>query len=340
MKQLFVAVLLASFVSTAGAQDLQETLESVGAEYGSQYVFPLTNSIGADLNAGLFHTAKSGKGILGVNVYVGLKVAGMIVDPAKQRFSLDFPTEVDFGYTYAGNDYNIRVPVEFSVNEAPTIFGERDAAVATASVRMDTSIVHQGSVIPVSIDTTLTQELVGGLVNTPIAPLVIPHASIGSIMGTDLSVRWLPKIDHPSYGSIELRGLGIRHNVSQYLSVLPVDVALSAAWQKLDTESRAGGEFAIRINTLAYGLVVSKSLALVTVYGGIQRERTTVDYSYMFDGDLAALDDPVEVAFSHRATIRGRALMGLTLNLGPLIINTDYAVGDERIASAGIGFGF
>jgi hypothetical protein len=205
---------------------------------------------------------------------------------------------------------------------------------------VDTSIVHQGNVIPVSIDTTLTQELIGGLVHTRIAPLIIPHASFGSILGTDVSVRWLPRIEHPNYGSIHLRGAGIRHNVSRYLSSLPVDVAISVAWQHLNAKSRAAGDFAIDIETVAYGILVSKTVAVVTVYGGLQRERTTVDYRYVFEGQVGDADEGVNIAFSHDASIRGRAVLGVTLSLGPLVTNIDYGVGTERVASAGIGFGF
>ena len=329
-----------SIAGTTSSQDLQDALQNVGAEYGSQYVLPLTNSIGADLNAGLFHSAKSGKGIFGVNIYVGLKIAGMMVDPTQQRFSLEFPTEVTYDYHIDGSTYSLRVPAEFSVDEAPTIFGTRDAAVATARVLMDTSVVHQGNVVPLSIDTTFSQELIGGILQTRIAPLVIPHASFGSILGTDFSVRWLPKIGHPSYGHISLLGGGVRHNVSQYLKTLPVDVALSAAWQRLDTEASAGGEFAINIETIAYGIIVSKSVSLLTVYGGLQKEKTTVAYAYSLDAANVGIDESFEVAFTHNASSRGRAIVGLTLNLGPLITNFDYAIGNERIASAGIGFGF
>jgi len=335
---VFIATL--TICSGAAGQDLQETLESVGAEYGSRYVVPLTNSLGADLNAGLFHTARSGSGLFGLNVYVGVKVAGMFVDPAQQRFSLNFPTEVNFDYDLDGETYTFRVPVEFSVNEAPTIFGDREAAIASAHVTFDTTIVHQGDPLGLSIDTTITQELIGGLINTRIAPLVVPHASFGSIMGTDVSVRWLPRISHPDYGHIRLVGGGVRHSVSQYLKLLPVDVAVSASWQSLDTRARAGGDFSVNIETFAYGIVVSRSIPLLTVYGGLQRERTIVDYAYMFDGEIADLDEPIDVAFTHRASQRGRFVMGVTLNLGPVITNVDYAVGNERVASAGIGFGF
>ncbi len=334
---LFAAVVLTSNVA---AQDLHETLANVGADYGSQYVLPLSNSIGADLNAGLFHTARSGKGLFGVNVYVGIKVAGMIVDPTQQQFSMQFPTEVDYSVSFGGSQYDLRVPAEFSVSEAPTIFGDREAAVATARVRLDTTIFHQGNVVPISIDTTLTQELIGGIVRTRIAPLVIPHASFGSILGTDFSVRWLPTIEHASYGSISLKGGGIRHNVSRYVRSLPVDIAVTASWQQLNTEALAAGDFSIDIETVAYGIIVSKSLPLVTVYGGLQREQTVVDYAYEYSGDLNPMDEPVGVSFSHDASSRGRAVLGVTLNLGPLVTNFDYAVGNERVASAGIGFGF
>lgn len=337
-----LALTLAALVltSTASSQDLREALESVGADYGSQYVLPLTNSIGADLNAGLFHTAKSGKGILGVNVYVGVKIAGMLVDPAQQRFNLQFPTEVNFDYRYEGTDYNLRLPVEFSVNEAPTIFGEREAAIASAHVMVDTSIVHQGNMVPVSIDTTLTQELIGGILPTRVAPLIIPHASFGSVFGTDVSVRWLPRIEHPNYGSIHLRGAGIRHNVSRYLASLPVDVALSFTWQYLSARSRAAGDFSVDIETVAYGIIVSKTVAVATVYGGIQRERTIVDYHYVFAAPEEIAEDDINVAFSHNASIRGRAVIGVALSLGPLVANADFGIGSEQVASAGIGIGF
>ena len=65
MKWAPMAVAICSLVllsTAASAQNLDEVLSNVGSEYGLLYTGPLTNSLGADLNAGLFHAAKSGGG--------------------------------------------------------------------------------------------------------------------------------------------------------------------------------------------------------------------------------------------------------------------------------------
>lgn len=335
-----VAGALALTSVDSNGQSLGETLNNVGSQYGSMYTTPLTNSLGADLNSGLFHTAKSAKGLFGVNIFVGIKAAGMMVNTQDQYFDLAFPSTVEFDYTIDGSRYTLNLPAEFEVNGAPTVFGDRSAPTATAHILMDTTIVHEGNPVDVAIDTTFSQSVIGGLWKTQIAPLIIPHASIGSIFGTDLVVRYLPEISHPDYGHVKLRGLGFRHSISRHIPMLPVDVAVSAVWQQLETQSTAVGNFTMNLDTRAYSVIVSKELLLVTVYGGFQRERSTVDYSYEFVDLEDVTGEAIDVSFSHQASLKNRAVLGVTLNLGPLVTNFDFSMGEERVASAGLGFGF
>ena len=344
MKTAKALVLIAGLIglrpTASTGQELGELLNTVGSQYGSMYTTPLTNSLGADLNSGLFHTAKTAKGLFGVNVYVGARIAGMMVNPQDQYFDLVFPSSVNFAYSIGNTSYDLNLPAEFRVDNAPTVFGGRAAPTATAHVSLDTTLVYQGNPVAVSIDTTFSQQLIGGLVKTQIAPVIIPHASIGSIFGTDFVIRWLPEISHPDYGHIKLRGFGFRHSLSRHIPALPMDVAVSAVWQELDTGSAAAEDFNMNLRTLAYSVIASKQLLLVTVYGGLQRERSTVDYSYQFVDLESLTGERVDVEFSHQGSLRNRAVVGVTLNLGPFITNADFSFGEERVASAGIGFGF
>lgn len=337
--KLATLALLLSFSFGAQAQELGELLSDVGSSYGSMYTTPLTNSLGADLNSGLFHTAKSNKGLFGLNVYFGIKVAGMFVNESDQLFDLQFPSTVNFDYTVNGQTYDFEVPVDFAVTGAPTIFGNRESALATGTVRFDTTIVDGGINYPVSIDTTFSQEIIGGLISTKIAPIAIPHASFGSLLGTDITVRWLPEVSHPEFGHVKLIGGGIRHSLNRYIDSLPIDLAVAATWQQLETGSSVGGDFNMNINTFAYSVIASKSLMLVTVYGGLQREKSTVEYSYTL-AEAEALGEPVDVNFSHTGSQKGRMTVGVALHLGPIVTNADYAVGNERVASLGFGIGF
>jgi hypothetical protein len=301
--------------SFANAQDLGSTLGKVAAPYGQAYVAPAVNAFGMDLNSGLFHTANVGGTLpFGLSLYVGVQVGGTLVSSSDKSFSLAYQDTLDEGVL--GKHL-----ATYVVTNAPTIFGSTEKG----------KVVITPSNNPALTDTETT---VGGLVNTSFAPLPIPQVGLGSLFGTDVMVRFLPKIKLSSYGSVQLFGWGLRHSISQYIPLIPIDIALQLGFQNFSIKDTSGNNV-FKLSTFAANLEVSKTFAILTVYGGLQVESSKVDVSYSFTplGET----QPVPISFSLNGKNKFRALLGLDLGLGPLTINVDYSIGAISAVTAGLG---
>ncbi len=333
----FRVLLTASFfvVSSAGAQSLTTNLSAVSDEYSRLYVAPLIDAYGANINAGLFQTAKIGGGLIPkIDLYLGVKVFGAML-PSDRSLSLAYETEEVY---VDGNGTRYVVPVTYNIEGAPTVFGETEAGEVSVTVNemVDAGLDGvPGTADDVVIDDVVSMQLLPGLVNTPVAPLVIPQIGIGSFAGTDVLVRFLPTVNTESYGSISFKGFGVRHSISQYFPLFPADISAQFVYQRLTIDDGADNR-TLGASAYAGNVAISKSLPVVTVYGGLQIEKTKVDVNYVFDSGQPELGSQT-INFSQQAKNRFRALAGISLTPGPIQINFDYALGSLNTVSAGIG---
>ena len=327
----------------SNAQDLNETLSQVGEAYARAYVNPFAEALGADLNTGLFHTAGVSKRVFGINVYVGVKASAALLDQSHKSFNLMYQGTVPIDIELAGQTITMDVPATFTVNDAPSIFGESAEGMANVSVNHDTTFSTLGLTLPIAFDSTLTpRETIGGLIETSVAPFVVPQIGLGTVFGTDVMVRWLPQISVPDVGALELFGFGVRHNLNQYLPALPFDLSIMAAWQNIRAEDSGGAEV-MEANTFAVNAAISKRIGVLTIYGGLQTERSDISFSYIFDVDDVddSLNvDPIDVNFTLSNVGKTRGIFGLGLKLGPVVWNADVSMGQITVVSAGFGFAF
>ncbi|HEX7070554.1 MAG TPA: DUF6588 family protein, partial [Rhodothermales bacterium] len=190
MKRLTLILLLATMVVGArqsNAQGLEETLRGVGQAYAEAYVQPLVNAFGADINSGLFHTAKVGGGIVPVvDLYLGVKIFGAIVPMDDRTMDLTYVSP----QVFTGPDgERYTVDVTYNITGAPTVFGDTDTpGVIVASINETVGAGpdgQTGTTDDIVINEQSSLELAPGLMEAEIAPLVIPQAGIGSLFGTD-----------------------------------------------------------------------------------------------------------------------------------------------------------
>ncbi len=312
---LSAALIVLTLAGFAGAQDLSSSLAKVGSQYGQAYVAPAVNSFGVDLNSGLFHSA-SMEGILpfGLHLYIGAQVSGALLASSDKAFSLTYKDTL--------NDPLLgKLPATYTVNNAPTVFGSGNRGAVV--------ITPDNPLIPAQTDSTI-----GGVVQTSIAPIVIPQVGIGSLFGTDVTVRYLPKIKLSKYGSVQLFGVAVRHSLSQYIPLVPVDIAVQVGFQNLSILDSAGANL-MKASAFAANIEVSKTFAIVTFYGGLQVENSSVDVSYTYNPGQNM--HPVPVSFTLKGKNKFRALVGVNFGLGPLTINADYNIGSINAVNAGVG---
>lgn len=333
LTSLFVGIGL--LPTPASGQDLGELIEGVGSAYSELYLQPLADALGADMNAGLFHTARIGGGLLPlVDVYVGARLMGTFISDDDKTFDLTYDTEQVFR---ASDGQEYVVPLTFQIVDGPTFFGDGSPGMVTADVHETVSPGpdgRNGTSDDVTIDTTAAFDLLPGLTGTPIAPLIVPHVGVGSIAGTDLVLRYLPRVGLGDYGSVGLVGVGVRHSVSQYLPLLPISLSGQIMWQKLSIEAPEQDEI-FAASAWAANVAVSKSLLLLTVYGGLQIERSSIDVNYTLLPNEPQLSR--SIAFGLRGDNAVRLIAGAAFGLGPFVVNIDGAIGNRIVVAAGVG---
>ena len=179
-------------------------------------------------------------------------------------------------------------------------------------------------------------------INTSIAPLAVPQVDIRTVLGTDAQVRYLPETPISDYGLVSILGLSVRHSLSQYIPLSPVDLAVQGTWQGT---SLSGSEDSINSNEVvdatgwAPNAQVSKSLpvAPITFYGGVQYEQLGVDVDCAFTTTINGQEETSTIQFEQEAANSVRALAGVSVTLAVVQLNVDYALSSTNTVTAGIG---
>lgn len=305
----------------SNAQDLGGELEKVGEVYADGYVQPLTDAFGSDLNAGLFRTADVGEGFipgLPFDVYLGVSVSGALLSDENKQFAFE-------GEQITSGGRTLNVTATSPNNQVPTVFGDTDP---------NGDLVFRDAETGTEVD---RQSIPSALVSTSIAPLIVPQAGLGSIAGTDVQVRYLPKTDYQDYGSVGLTGVALRHDLDQWVPVpLPINIAAQGSWNQILIED-SGGSDVLDASGWALNVQASKGIPVLplVLYGGLQYESFDVDYNYTFEGPEGGTN---EISVSQNATTSTRALAGVSLTLAIIRINVDYAVTNgSNVVTGGIG---
>ncbi len=306
MKKIRISavVLMAMVPSMLAAQDLGDQLKQMAKVNAERYVTPLMNGWGVALNSGIYHTADV-HSILGFDVHV--KLTGALMQEADKKYTFETPDVPGYVRNGAGpTGYPGQI-------EANSVVGDK----ATKEVRAN--------------DGTLLLTIPGGL-DIPTTPLIIPQVSIGLPFGFEVTGRFFPTTKIGDVGKVNLLGFGLRHDIDQYIPLLPVDVAVHFVTQKLSYEDGQGTKL-LEASGTAYGVEVSKHLLLLTVYAGFQLESSSIKVGpYTFNGS------PIE--FTVDGNTSSRLLVGARLSLVFLNIHADYNLGTTKAFALGVGISF
>ena len=303
-----------------GQDDLGAALEAVGGQYAKGYTQPVTDALGANLNAGLFRTAEVGdEGVIPViDVYVGVAAMGALTRGSSRSFApQDETVTTEGGRT---------LQIDYEPDRVPTALGEETSP-------GEAIISDQNPTTP-----NETATLPRGLLNTSIAPLAVPQVGVGTVFGTDAQARYLPETTIRGYASVSLIGLSVRHSLSQHVPDAPLNVAVQGTWQSLalsgSGESRNAGEI-LDASGWALSAQASKDIPVlpITFYGGVQYEQFGVEVNYTFKAN----GETSTISFAQGATGNVRALAGARVTLALIELNVDYALGSVNTVSAGVG---
>lgn len=224
---------------------------------------------------------------LGLHFYLGLEtMTAMITDPQKT-----FTAKTDYPPTSV---------------EAPTIFGS------------DKEVTVQGP-------GGTTYHFPGGM-NVSMLPIAVPQLTVGSFIGTDLTLRWMEFNLPEEMGRLEVFGWGIRHSVSQYFLFSPVDIAIGYYSQSFKVGDLVDAQASL------LGLQGSVSGKVFVLYGGVGMESSSLKIAY-------TSETQEEIAFDLKGKNKTRVTLGIGMRFSGLLLHADYNMGSQNVVALGIGIG-
>ena len=310
------------------------------------YSAPLSKAFGTDLNTGWLTTGKAFKtGRFEVRLFAN----AAFVPQKDQTFDL----------TTIGLNSNVRLAAGEN-KMAPTVFGsDNDGPLLKIyGTRPDT----KQEVELASLNTPSG-------INSSVAPIPMAQVNVGIIKETELMVRFIPKKNIGDF-NVNMWGVGLKHSLRQWIpvvSALPFDITAAAAYTSfasdyaLDFKPEQGvanpnpADYTtqkVTFDTKAFNamLVVSKTLAVITGYAGLNYSRSTTTTGMIGNYPITSIDEqnPSRRKVQHVSDpllfdVKYQQLGltgGLRLKLAFFSLNAEGTLATYPTASAGIGLGF
>lgn len=347
---LLIAIIV--FPLAVQAQSLEETVAKLSTVAAQKYVEPAVTAFGSNLNSGWVNQVPQAK-TLGLDLNIKIVGMGTFLNDKAKTFSTDgmfrftsqqadnilansHITSSDPNYTAAkqvilSREWNVK----FS---GPTIIGKDSDHLKIYFPGYDN---HAGLKIESYNETV--DEVKGLLDELPILPMACPQVTIGTVMGTSVSVRYFPSVElDKKLGKLSFGGFGIIHNPAVWFNnPLPVDFGIGYFYQKLKV-----GDI-LESDASQYGVFVSKTIGTtiaLTPYAGfvIEDSKTKVNYDYEYNAVVngAVVNVKDKISFELKGENSSAFLIGATIKLAVLNLNVDYKMAKYKTLSAGVSFGF
>ncbi len=153
-------------------------------------------------------------------------------------------------------------------------------------------------------------------------------------------LRYFPEIDLKTDegNKISMFGIGIAHSISQYIPLIPIDAAAQIMYNKFEITNL------FSVKNIAFNAHVSKTFGIFTPYFGLQYESTTVNIDYTIKGDPNSGDPELRKDKDTSVEIDGdntfRATIGASLKVAIIVLNADFSLSSQPVATAGLTFAF
>jgi hypothetical protein len=324
-----------------------------------EYLKPFGNSLGANLSAGWYNTAKVHK-LLGVDLTFSLSIG--LVPSGDKTFD---PTKILAGTALPANVSRVITPAN---GLAPTIAGKNSSGPSLGYY-----YTVGANTFPIASYST-PKGLGVGFIPSPMLQL-----SIGLIKETSLSFRYVPTTKIGNVGQIGLWGIGIQHGLKQWIPVVSrvpfVNLTFQAGYTKLSNSenisftpsdltgvtdqtaaavSWKGQKMDLTVSNFTANIIASVDIPVITVYGGVGLSSSKTDLGLLGNYPIPTFDpvqgksvvtaasvvkDPIKVHIGSNDgnLTKPRLSAGLMLKLGPIHIHGDYTYAYYSIVSAGLG---
>lgn len=285
--------------ATPGTAQVDERLAAYTGRNAKGYLAPLVDAFRSSLNAGLFHSAQVEP--RGFHVSLEVNAMATFFDDDSRWFMAT--TDGDF------------LPQQ--TVKAPTVVGDNNA---------------------VFVDGTAgTQYAFPGGFEIHDIWFTCPQVRIGSWRGTEAVGRLiLYSPDAPELGGLTFWGVGVRHNLSQYIEkVRPVDMTLALMWQDGALEDEHGRDI---LHSKIFTASLQSGLALGDVYpyAGLSMDWFDMRVDYVFEEDIGL--DPFRLDFEYDAEFQ--LTLGMAYRVGGFSAYGEYNLADQSSVAAGLSVTF
>jgi hypothetical protein len=338
---LFSLIFFVTFnLLQAQTSDLEQTLAKITGDASKAYVAPISSAFGANLNSGWVHSApKATK--FSFDLEVGFVAMATLFGSSNQTFAssgsfrfnsaqaeqLIPPNITGSTRTSIKNEILSR---DFTVSiSGPTIVGKKTDSI---KVKFPGAVI-QGQTLGAK---ELVLPVTGYLEELPALPLVVPQVSLGTVFGTQVSLRYLPEFEvSPDLGKFKYTGFGIQHNPTMWLPFsLPVNVSVGYFTQSLEV----GKIF--KTSASMFGVFASKRFgpgALnIEPYAGFTLESSSIDVEYDVTYDTPTGPSPAKIKYSLEGENSTRVTIGATLKLLLVGLSVDYSIAKYNTVSASL----
>ena len=325
--------------------DFLRSAPADGVKFLQAYVSPWANAFGAGLNGGWYNTAKPHK-LGGFDITTGFNVG--FVPSSAETFEIS------------------------SLGLSSSITGTGSASTVAGPKTDGPLMSYKASCV------TLASFNAPPGTAWKIIPVPTAQVGIGLPMGTELKVRFIPKINIKG-GDISLWGVGIMHNIMQYLpgnKLLPFDVSLFAGYTKLTgnvplslqpgtptnyttynlSTSFSDQNLCVAVKALNISAIASLNLPVITVYGGLGygKTKTGMEFTGNFPTPVIVAAGGPHAEYNDSGVKKGkdfpvvdiknfsglRANIGLRIKLAVITIHADYTRAQYNVISTGLGISF
>ena len=343
-------IILCSFLlgtNVSNAQDLESVL--LAGDDASlllqNYLDPAAKGLMNGMNSGWYSTAKTHKK-LGFDITFGFNAA--------------FTPDKDQMFQFVSDQYNY-ISVADGGSSIPTVLS-RDETETLINV----SVPYDGNKFKVG-----SFKMPGGIAKdlpSNATPTPFVQVGLGLPFKTTVKLRFVPKTNFASDVEANLIGVGLQHDLTQYLGLvgkLPFSVSLFGAYTSSSVEyaiangdltdqvSVTNGLAQFKLKTWTVQALGSLDFKIVTIYGGLGYNGGTTSFDVKGDYTLSytiqdlgqtnlstlneTITDPVNLDFKSSGT---RATIGARLNLAFFKIFADYTLQEYNTATLGFAFSF
>lgn len=305
--------------------DLLKTGVEDATVLGKAYIEPFGGMLGRSLNAGWYNTAKV-HSILGFDLTLGLNMP--MASSSVKKFDVNDCLPKMSGWSLANSENHLTPTMSGSMKENRPV------------------LVKNGERI----------ELPDGLDwNFMLSPMI--QIGLGLPFHTEIIGRFFPTISHSDYGKVGVWGIGLKHEIKDYLPVIkhvPLfqsSILLGYTKMGMDVKIKNLGLSGISDQKLlfdAYGftarLLVGVNIPIVSFYMGLGYGHSSCDfdmkgwYKIGNENDIEVIkEDPVSIDNKYNYF---DANIGMRLKFGVITLHGDYTFGDYSVISAGLGIAF